>query len=69
MPYNIIFYFRLLYFPVSNGALFSTQYFNTLILYRRSLDTFYLNSTLMMLMELGRIVLPGKYKKYTLTTR
>ena len=41
MPYNIILYFRLPYFHVSNYALFSTWYFNTLILYRRSLDTFY----------------------------
>ena len=41
MPYNIILYFRLPYFHVSNCALFSTQYFSTLILYRRSLDTFY----------------------------
>ena len=40
MPYNIILYFRLPYFDVSNSALFSTWYFSTLILYRRSLDTF-----------------------------
>ena len=39
--YNIILYFRLPYFHVSNNALFSTWYFSTLILYRRSLDTFY----------------------------
>ena len=39
MPCNIILYFRLLYFHVYNCALFST-----LILYRRSLDTFYINS-------------------------
>ena len=41
MPYNIIFYIRLPYFHVSNSALFSTKYFSTLILYRRSLGTFY----------------------------
>ena len=41
MPYNIILYFRLIYFHVSNCALFSTKYSSTLILYRRSLDTFY----------------------------
>ena len=41
MPYNIILYFRLLYVHVSNCALFSTLYFSTLILYRRSLDHFY----------------------------
>ena len=29
------------YFHVSNNALFSTEYFSTLILYRRSIDTFY----------------------------
>ena len=40
MPYNIILYFRLPYFHVSNSALFSTYYFSTLILYRCSLDTF-----------------------------
>ena len=40
MPYNIILYFRLPYFHVSNCALFSTWYFSTLILYRRSFDTF-----------------------------
>ena len=44
MPYNIILYFRLLCFHVANCALFSTYYFSTLILYRRSLDTFYLTS-------------------------
>ena len=43
MPYNIILYFRLPYFHVSNCALFSTQYSSTLILYRRNLDTFYLD--------------------------
>ena len=43
MPYNIILYFRFPYFHVSNNsALFSTQYFSTLILYRRSLDTLYI---------------------------
>ena len=31
MPYNIILYFRLPYFHVSNCALFSTWYFSTLI--------------------------------------
>ena len=41
MPYNIIIYFRLVYFHVSNCALFSTKYFSALILYRCSLDTFY----------------------------
>ena len=41
MPYNIRLYFRLPYCYVSNCALFSTRYFSTLILYRRSLDTFY----------------------------
>ena len=41
MTYNIILYFRLPYFHVSNRALFSTKYLNTLILNRRSLDTFY----------------------------
>ena len=41
MPYNIILYFRLLCFHVSNSALFSTEHFSTLILYKRSLDTFY----------------------------
>ena len=41
MPYNIILYFRLIYFHVSICALFSTYYSSTLILYRRSLDTFY----------------------------
>ena len=41
MPYNIILYFRLPYFHVSNSAIFSTQFFSTLILYTRSLDTFY----------------------------
>ena len=40
MPYNIIIYFRLLHFNVSNSALFPTQYFSTLILHRGSLDTF-----------------------------
>ena len=44
MPYNIILYFRLPYFHVSNIALFSTKYISTLILYRRSLDTFYLQN-------------------------
>ena len=43
MPYNRIIYFRLFYFHVSNSALFSTQYFSTLILHRRSLDTFYMD--------------------------
>ena len=43
MPYNIILYFCLPYFHVSNCALFSTKYFSTLILYTRSLDTFYPN--------------------------
>ena len=41
MPCNIILYVRFPYFHVSNSALFSTQYFSTLILYRRSLGTFY----------------------------
>ena len=42
MRYNmIVFYFRLLNFHVLNSAYFSTEYFITLILYRRSLDTFY----------------------------
>ena len=41
MPYKTILYFRLSYFHVSNSALLSTSYFSTLILYRRSLDTFY----------------------------
>ena len=42
MPYNMmLLYFRLPYFHVSNSALFSTYYFRTLILHRRSLDTFY----------------------------
>ena len=36
--YNMILYFRLPHFHVSNNDLFST--FGTLILYRRSLDTF-----------------------------
>ena len=41
MAHNMILYFRLPYFHVSNCALFATYYFSTLILYRRSLDTFY----------------------------
>ena len=42
MPHTmIILYFRLPYFPVSNNALFSTQYFSNLILNRCSLGTFY----------------------------
>ena len=41
MPYNMILYFCLPYFHVSNNALFCTWYFSTFILYRRSLDTFY----------------------------
>ena len=41
MPYKIISYLRLPYLHVSKSALLSTQYFSTLILYIRSLDTFY----------------------------
>ena len=37
MPYNIILYFRLAYFHVSNSALFSTWYFGIRSLYRRTL--------------------------------
>ena len=37
----LLLYIRLPYFHVSNSALFSTKYFSILILYRRSLDTFY----------------------------
>ena len=36
MPYNMILNFQLPYFHVSITALFFTQYFSTLILYRRS---------------------------------
>ena len=44
MPHDMmILCFRLPYFHVSNSALFFTHYFSTLILHRRSLDTFYLN--------------------------
>ena len=42
MPHDMIIpYLHLPYFHVSNNALFSIQYFSTLILYRRSLNTFY----------------------------
>ena len=37
----IVLYFRLSYFHVSNSALFFDIVFSTLILDRRSLDTFY----------------------------
>ena len=47
MPYNmIILYFRLPYLHIKNSALFSTQYFSTLILYRRSLETYRFDSQL-----------------------
>ena len=36
MPYNMILYFQVPYFHVSITALSFTQYFSTLILYRRS---------------------------------
>ena len=39
----VMLYFRLPYFHVWNSALFFTQYFCTLISYRRSRDTFYTN--------------------------
>ena len=44
IPYNIILYFRLPNFNVSNSALIFTYYFSTLILYRRSVDTLYHNA-------------------------
>ena len=37
----VILYFRLPYFHDSKSAVFSTQYFSTLISHRRSLDSFY----------------------------
>ena len=40
MPHSMIFYFRLPNFHVANSTLFFTYYFSTLILHRRSLDTF-----------------------------
>ena len=44
MPHNMmLLYFRLPYFHVSDTALFSALYFSTLILYRHSLDTFYMD--------------------------
>ena len=55
MPYNIILYFCLPYFHVSNCALFSTLYFSTLILYRHSLDTFYPTHLLLTFRHLPQI--------------
>ena len=46
MPHiMIILYFRLPFFNVPSSSLFSTEYFSTLILYRRSLDAFYWDPT------------------------
>ena len=59
MPCYMLLYFRLLYFHVSNSVLFSTSNFSTLILYRRSFDTFYkviVNPTLIMNVVLSKYV-------------
>ena len=57
----IIFYFHLSYFHILNSALFSSWYLTTLILYRRGLDTLYLNPYYIVIEEWTVHVIQGMY--------